>query len=60
MHVNNKNCMICIVGDPGDGKSWAALRLAELLDPGFNAEKVAFRPERLLERINEAMNANLS
>lgn len=53
MHVNNKNCMMCIVGDPGNGKSWAALRLAELLDPAFHADKVAFRPQRLLERINE-------
>lgn len=53
MHVNNKNCMICLVGDPGQGKSWAAIRLAELLDPAFNADKVSFRPERMLERINE-------
>jgi len=53
MHVNNKNAMICLIGDPGNGKSWAALRIAELLDPEFHAEKVAFRPERLLERINE-------
>lgn len=52
-HVNNKNAMVCLVGDPGEGKSWAALRLAELLDPGFSADQVAFRPERLLERINE-------
>lgn len=53
MHVNNKNVMLAIIGDPGEGKSWAALRLGELLDPGFTAENVAFRPERLLERINE-------
>lgn len=53
MHVNNKNVMICVVGDPGNGKSWAALRLAELLDPGFSADKVAFRVDSLLERINE-------
>lgn len=53
MHVNNKNVMLAIVGDPGEGKSWAALRLAELLDPEFHAEKVAFRPEYLLRRINE-------
>lgn len=53
MHVNNKNCMICLVGDPGQGKSWAAIRLAELLDPAFNADKVTFRPKRMLERINE-------
>lgn len=53
MHVNNKNVMLAIVGDPGEGKSWAALRLAELLDPGFSADKVTFRPEELLRRINE-------
>lgn len=53
MHVNNKNVMVAIIGDPGEGKSWAALRLAELLDPTFSADKVAFRPEKLLRRINE-------
>lgn len=53
MHVVNKNTMIAIIGPPGEGKSWAALALGELLDPGFTADNVAFRPTRLLERINE-------
>lgn len=53
MHVNNKNFMCVFVGEPGDGKSWGALRLAELLDPTFNVDKVAFSVKELVERVNE-------
>ncbi len=34
----NQSCMIIITGDPGGGKTYAALRLGEIFDSRFNVE----------------------
>jgi hypothetical protein len=38
----NKSCMIIITGDPGGGKTYAALRLGEIFDPRFNVEMTPY------------------
>lgn len=48
---NNKNCLIIFTGDTGSGKSYAALRFAENLDPEFNWKRVVFTPDKFLEII---------
>lgn len=42
MWVENSNVVFTVVGDPGDGKSYASLRIAEAIDPNFSIDQVAF------------------
>lgn len=42
MWLENSNVVFTVVGDPGDGKSWASLRTGEALYPDFTIENVAF------------------
>ena len=35
----NKNALVCVVGQTGSGKSWAALSLASAVNPNFTVEK---------------------
>jgi len=52
---NNKNALIAIIGETGSGKSYTALRLAELIDDDFNvAEKVCFRPVEFVKAVQKA------
>lgn len=53
MNVLNDNWMGCITGETGSGKSWAGLRLCELLDPNFTVEKVAFSTKQFMELVKE-------
>ncbi|MHB9286612.1 hypothetical protein ACKVMT_06185 [Halobacteriales archaeon Cl-PHB] len=53
MNVENQHFMGAIVGREGSGKSWTALKIAELADPTFNAERVMFEPKTFLERLRE-------
>ena len=39
VNENNNNCIIAVVGKPGSGKSHQCLRMAELLQPDFDASK---------------------
>ncbi len=51
----NKNLLAVIVGATGSGKSYAALRLAELTDPGFDIDRVVFNAidfMRLIDKID--------
>tara|TARA_Y100000310_G_scaffold81250_1_gene77846 strand:- start:2276 stop:2998 length:723 start_codon:yes stop_codon:yes gene_type:complete len=49
----NFNCLI--LGEPGSGKSYASLRLAEVLDlNGFTADKIVFSNEEFLEKVSTA------
>jgi ABC-type dipeptide/oligopeptide/nickel transport system ATPase component len=50
---SNKNCLICIVGDTGSGKSYASLRIGEVLDPTFNIDRVVFSAESFMKLLNE-------
>lgn len=42
MWLENSNVVFTVVGDPGDGKSWASLRAGEVIYPDFSIENVAF------------------
>lgn len=49
---NVKQLMILVSGAPGEGKSYFALRLAQILDPTFNPyEQIAFERHHLLQLI---------
>lgn len=51
-HEHNKNELVVIVGDMGCGKSYAALRLGEIITDGhFNLENLTFTPSDFLERV---------
>lgn len=53
LNKGNKNFVLSIVGETGQGKSWAALRLAEKIDPNFKAKKqVCFNLEEFTHIIN--------
>lgn len=45
---NNKNFLDCICGETGSGKSYAALKLGELLDPDFNINKVCLHAKKFM------------
>ncbi|RDZ39414.1 hypothetical protein C5B91_20190 [Haloferax sp. Atlit-10N] len=49
MNVYNENWMCCLVGETGDGKSYAGLRLGEALDPNFGPHRVTYSVEEFLE-----------
>ena len=51
----NKNLIIVITGSTGSGKSFSALRLAELLDPSFNVGRVCFTPREVLAVLNSGL-----
>lgn len=53
MIAQNKNWLGIITGSTGSGKSYAALRLAEEIDPTFNIDRCVFTPHdfmRLFEQ----------
>ena len=54
----NKNFFLLVVGATGSGKSYSALRLAEVLDPSFNISRVAFKAREFMEIINSVVNSN--
>lgn len=50
-----KNTFIAIVGGPGEGKSYTALRLAEIIQPDFDVKtQVVYYPHQFLDIINNA------
>lgn len=48
----NQNMLICICGPTGTGKSYSAIKLGELIDPTFTAERVVFHPEKFMSLLN--------
>jgi len=42
VHIKNKNVLAIYVGETGSGKSYSALRSAEILDPNFTIDNVCF------------------
>lgn len=53
IHNRNKNFVMIFVGATGSGKSYSALRLAEMLDPTFNINRVCFKAKDFMNKINE-------
>jgi len=51
---NNKNALIAVIGETGSGKSYTALRLAELVDDDFSIDKVCFRPSEFVKAVRNA------
>lgn len=51
MHLHDDNWMGATVGETGSGKSWAALRIAEVVDPDFSVEQVAFSMEEFMRLV---------
>jgi len=49
MNVHNNNWVAILTGETGSGKSWGAIRLAEILDPEFSVDQVAFNVEEFLD-----------
>lgn len=52
LHRLNRNWLAVIVGETGSGKSFASLRLGELIDPQFNITKVVFSASEFMALIN--------
>lgn len=50
---HNLNAIAIWVGPTGSGKSYSALRLAELVDPDFGLAHLAFSAENFLDLVNE-------
>lgn len=48
----NKNMLMVLSGPTGSGKSWSALKIAELLDDEFSSERVVFKGSELMALIN--------
>lgn len=53
LNEKNEHWMHVIVGEEGSGKSYTALKIAKLLDPGFDEEQVFFHPAKLLEQLRD-------
>lgn len=51
--LENSHFMGGIVGREGSGKSYTGLKLCEVVDPSFNAQRVMFEPAAFLERLRE-------
>jgi len=51
----NKNWLAIICGSTGSGKSWSALRLAELIDPRFSIQQVCFTPQEFMKLLNSGI-----
>jgi len=54
----NRNWLCVITGDTGSGKSYTALRLAELLDSNFSIANVAFEPREFISLIKNGRPNN--
>lgn len=48
----NKNALIIVCGETGSGKSYVALRIAEIFNPRFSIRYVVFSAEEFMELIN--------
>jgi len=47
----NQHYMAALVGPEGSGKSWTALKIAEVIDPTFDADRVMFDPHTFMEQL---------
>src|SRR6266566_1433518 len=53
----NQNAVVACIGPTGSGKSWAELRLAEISDSGFTADRVCFEPRDFIRVISSGLPA---
>jgi len=52
----NKNFFMIVVGSTGSGKSYSALKLAELLDPTFTIDRCCFKAIDFMRKVKELQN----
>ena len=57
INSRNQHYMAALVGPEGSGKSWTALKIAELIDPTFDADRVMFDPHTFMEQLTEWKDA---
>ncbi|MGP6220968.1 hypothetical protein [Caldiplasma sukawensis] len=48
----NRNVIALFVGQTGSGKSYSSIRLAERVDPGFNADRIVFTVQDFVKLVN--------
>lgn len=53
MWRDNGNTLWTVVGDTGSGKSYASLRLGEVIDPDFSIDNVAFNIVEFVKLVND-------
>lgn len=58
MWLNNEHFMGVIVGREGSGKSYTGIKLAEVCDPTFDAERVMFDPVNFLKQLRDWKKEN--
>lgn len=51
MWLENNNTLWTVVGDTGDGKSYASLKIGETLDPDFGIKNVAFDIVEFIQKV---------
>jgi hypothetical protein len=51
INTRNQHYMAALVGPEGSGKSWTALKIAEVIDPTFDADRVMFDPHTFMEQL---------
>lgn len=49
----NQNALIAVTGQTGSGKSMVSLKLAECIDPDFQADQVVFKVSTFIDRMEE-------
>ena len=54
----NKNFIMLFVGATGSGKSYSALRLAEMLDDSFDINRVCFKAKSFMNCINSLVECS--
>jgi len=47
----NQHYMAALVGPEGSGKSWTSLKIAEVIDPTFDADRVMFDPHEFMTQL---------
>ena len=50
--TGNRNANLVFVGDTGSGKSYAAISLAEQVDPNFSADRIVFTTREFISLVN--------
>lgn len=53
VNIKNKNFLMLFVGPTGSGKSYSALKLAELLDDTFGIDRCCFKAKDFMNCIND-------
>jgi len=53
LNERNQHFMAVMVGPEGSGKSYTSLKIAETVDPSFDAERVMFDPAEFLAKLQE-------